>query len=203
MNCPEHIVLLMHEQLDGDILPEDERTLKEHLSTCKSCQQHFYELEKSIALVQSTSHVEAPAGFTANVMEHLPKEKRRVSVRRWFQTHPFIVAASFFLILMGTSIFSSYSNDQTFSVSRQSNLIVENNNVIVPEGEVVKGDVVVKNGNIRIEGKVEGSVTVVNGEQYTASAGQVTGKITVIDEMFEWLWYKIKSIGSDMIGVFE
>lgn len=202
MSCPEHIILLMHEQLDGDILPEDERTLKEHLTACKSCQQHFHELEKSIALVQSTSHVEAPTGFTANVMDHLPKEKRRVSVQRWLKTHPFVVAASFFLMLMGTSVFASWSNDQTFSVSGQSNLIVENNHVIVPEGEVVKGDVVVKNGSITIKGKVEGNVTVVNG-QYMASAGQVTGNITVIDEMFEWLWYKIKSIGSDVIEVFE
>jgi anti-sigma factor RsiW len=193
----------MHEQLDGDILPEDERILKEHLNRCKSCQRHFYELEKSIALVQSTSHVEAPDGFTANVMERLPKQKRRVSVKRWIRSHPFVVAASFFLLFMGTSLFASWSSDQTFSVSGQSNLVVENNHVIVPEGEVVKGDVVVKNGNITVKGKVDGNVTVINGQQYMASAGQVTGKITVIDEMFEWLWYKIKSIGSDVIGVFE
>ena len=48
-----------------------------------------------------------------------------------------------------------------------------------------------KNGDIVIEGEVDGNVTVING-QYMASTAVVTGQIEEIDEMFEWLWYKIK-----------
>lgn len=90
MSCPEQIVRLMHMHLDGDILPKDEHVLNEHLETCEKCRKHFYEMEKSIALVRSTSHVEAPADFTANVMAKLPKEKKRASVKRWFRSHPVI-----------------------------------------------------------------------------------------------------------------
>lgn len=193
----------MHKYLDGDILPEDESQLKEHLQSCEDCKKHLHEMEKSIALVQSTSHLTAPANFTADVLANLPKEKRTASINRWLKAHPFLVAAALFIILMGGSFFSSWKNDQDFSVSSQPNLVVKNNTVIVPEGKVVKGDVTVKNGKLIIEGKVDGDVTIVNGEKYTASAGQVTGQIHEINEVFDWMWYKIKSTGKSLFDMKE
>ena len=50
----------------------------------------------------------------------------------------------------------------------------------------------VRNGKLKIEGEVDGNVTVINGEQYMASAGKVTGDIEEINEVFEWIWYHIK-----------
>ncbi|MFU1881229.1 anti-sigma-W factor RsiW, partial [Enterococcus faecium] len=85
-----------HKYLDGDILPEDETRLKEHLQSCEGCKKHLHEMEKSIALVQSTSHLTAPANFTANVLANLPKEKRTASINRWLKAHPFLVAAALF-----------------------------------------------------------------------------------------------------------
>ena len=83
-------------------------------------------------------------------------------------------------------------DDQNFSVSKQPNLVVEGQTVIVPEGEVVKGDIVVKNGDLLVEGEVDGNVTIING-QYMASSAVVSGNIEEIDEAFEWLWYTIKN----------
>ncbi len=79
-------------------------------------------------------------------MANLPKEKSSAGVKRWFRHHPILVAASLFLILMAGSMFSMWSDDQRFSVTKQSNLVVENTTVIVPEGKVVDGDITVKNG---------------------------------------------------------
>ncbi len=197
------MVELIHKYLDEDISEEEEKILREHLHTCHTCNQHFHELKKSIALVQSTSHISAPADFTLKVMQNLPKEKRTVSTRRWFREHPMLTAASLFLLLMAGSLFSVWNENEQFSVSKQPNLIVENNTVIVPEGETVKGDVIVKNGKIVIEGEVEGNVTVINGENYMASAGNVTGDIKEVNQMFEWLWYHIKKIGIDAIHIFD
>ncbi|RFB09681.1 anti-sigma factor [Bacillus sp. HNG] len=204
MNCSENSMIeLMHNYLDEDISEEEEKLLREHLLTCESCHQHFHELKKTIALVQSTSHISAPTDFTLKVMQILPKEKRTVSFRRWFREHPMLTAASLFLLLMAGSLFSVWSESEQFSVSKQPNLIVENNTVIVPEGETVKGDVVVKNGKIVIEGAVDGDVTVINGENYMASAGNVTGEIKEVNQMFEWLWYHIKKVGTDAIHIFD
>lgn len=193
----------MHEYLDDEISSAQEAELRSHLQSCVECQKHFHELKKAIALVQSTSHIQAPSDFTANVMSRLPKEKKRVWVQRWFKAHPLITAASLFIFLMLGSLMSSFNANDDFSVSNHSNIIVENNTVIVPEGETVKGDLVVKNGKLRIEGKVEGNVTVINGERYMASAGEVTGNIQEINEAFSWMWFHIKKTVNNVIEAFE
>jgi anti-sigma factor RsiW len=203
MSCSSEFVQLLHKYMDHEVTSEEEKKIKEHLQTCKECYQHFHELEKTVALVKSTSHIEAPIDFTKAVMDKLPKEKRTVSWKRWFKGHPLLAAASMFVLLMTGSLFSAWNEDQDFSVSKQSNLVVENSKVTVPKGEVVKGDVTVKNGELIIEGTIQGDVTVINGDNYLAQAGQVTGEIEEVDELFEWLWYHIKSISQDVVGVFS
>jgi anti-sigma factor RsiW len=210
MSCSSEFVQLLHKYMDHELSSDEEIKVKDHLHTCESCYQHFHELEKAVALVQSTSHIEAPKDFTQAVMNSLPKEKRTASWSRLLKGHPLLAAASLFVLLMTGSLFSAWNEDQNFSVSKQSNLVVENSKVTVPKGEVVKGDVIVKNGSIMIEGKIEGDVTVINGEvtvingeNYMAAAGQVTGEIEEVDEMFEWLWYHIKSLSEDVVGVFR
>src|SRR5574342_218694 len=100
MNCLESVIEYMHDYLDEEISAENEQKLREHLLQCPSCQNHFQELKKTIALVQSTSHIQAPVDFTAKVMAGLPREKKQVGIKRWFRQHPMLSAASLFLILM-------------------------------------------------------------------------------------------------------
>ncbi|MGD6994835.1 zf-HC2 domain-containing protein [Sutcliffiella horikoshii] len=205
--CPEHIVQYMHEYLDGDLEKEREKELKAHFNNCKECYQQFHELEKAIALVQSTSHISAPNDFTQRVMNSLPKEKKTISWNRWVRSHPMLVAAAIFFILMSGSLFGGWQEEK-FAFTNQPNLVVEDNTVVVPEGKVVEGDVVVKNGNIRVDGEVRGNVTVINGEvidgeNYLASAGQVTGEIEEIDQAFEWIWYTMKDGFKKAVSVFN
>src|SRR5574342_689747 len=145
MKCPEYVIEYMHEYLDDEIPEEHEKSLREHLQSCNDCQEYFRELNKSIALVQSTSHIQAPSDFTSKVMAGLPKEKKKTEIQRWFRSHPMLTAASLFLALMAGSILTTWNEEHQFSVSKQPNLVVENDTVIVPEGEVVNGDVVVRN----------------------------------------------------------
>ncbi|MFB5197946.1 anti-sigma factor [Bacillus sp. AFS073361] len=201
--CPEQIIELMHEYLDEEITPEHERTLREHLQSCKDCEAVFNELKKTIAFVKSVSYMQAPDNFTANVLARLPKEKRKIGMQRWIKNHPMLAAASLFLVLMMGSLFSTWNEDREFSVTKQKNLVVQNNTVIVPKGETVKGDVIVRNGKLKIEGEVQGDVTVINGEKYLASAGHVTGQIDEVNEVFDWIWYHIKKTTHDVVQIFE
>jgi anti-sigma factor RsiW len=208
LNCPEKYIAYMHEYLDEEISAEHVKELKEHLSQCADCQKHFHELEKSVALVKSIAHISAPDDFTMRVMNKLPKEKKKVGVQRWFRHHPLLTAASLFLVLMMGSLFSTWNTEKDLSVSKQPNLIVRNDTVIVPEGETVKGDVMVRNGSLKIEGEVDGNVTVINGEiingdKYMASAGQVTGEITEINAIFDWLWYHMKKTAKEVVNFFD
>lgn len=200
--CPEHIIDLMHEYLDDEIDSDQEKVLREHIRSCKECETIFNELKKTVAFVKSMSHMQAPANFTSTVLARLPKEKKQVSMRRWLKNHPFLAAASLFVILMVSSVFSTWSQEREFSVTKQKNLVVENNTVIVPEGEVVKGDVVVRNGTLKIEGEIQGDATVINGKKYLASAGHVTGDIEEVNEVFDWIWYHMKRAGKEVISLF-
>lgn len=203
MACSEETLSLMHRYLDHETDQQEEKELKQHLKECKDCLAHFQELKKAIALVQSTSHIETPNDFTARVMASLPKEKRRIGAGRWLKAHPLLIAASLFIILMGSSLVSAWSGDHQFSVTKNSKLIVQNSTVTVPKGETIEGDITVRNGTLKVDGKVDGNVTVINGEEYTAAAGEVTGDIKEINELFDWLWYKMKSFGNEVVGVFQ
>ncbi|WP_284561398.1 anti-sigma factor family protein [Bacillus sp. T2.9-1] len=202
MTCSTKIFSYMHQYLDEEIEEVHLKELKEHLDQCEECAAHFHELKKTIALVQSTSHIQAPMNFTENILDRLPEEPKQVRVKRWLRHHPMLAAASLFLILMVSSLMSAWNEDHQFSVSKQPNILVENNTAIVPEGETVKGDIIVRNGDIKIEGQVEGNVTVINGKKYMASANQVTGEIKEVNEVFEWLWYHIKKTVTDFTELF-
>lgn len=193
----------MHDYLDGDLAQEQEKELKGHLQKCEACQAYFQELKRTEVLVKSVSRLEAPAHFTNQVMARLPKEKKTVGFKRWFRHHPMLVAVSLFLLLMSGALVSGWKSDQQFAFTKKPNLVVEENTVIVPKDEVVEGDLMVKNGNLRIEGEVHGDVTIINGEQFMASAGNVTGEIEEIDAMFEWIWYKMKEGGKKVSQLFK
>jgi anti-sigma factor RsiW len=201
--CSEKIILYMHEFLDDELTAKEEQVLKEHLQHCPDCQEHFRELKKTIAYVNGTSQITAPNDFTRHVMERLPNEKLNVGVKRWLRGHPFFVAALLFIIFMGSATFSIWNDDQEFSFTKKPHLVVKDHTVIVPKGEVVKGDLTVKNGNLRIDGKVEGDVTVINGDKYMASAGNVTGNVKEINEMYDWLWFEMKDTGEKIVNYFK
>lgn len=193
--CPENIADYMHDYLDDDINEEHSNVLLSHIAECDECKKTFHELSKTVAFLQS-NHITAPSGFTANVMKNLPKQSKRRRFEKWLQRNPVLIAASLFILLMGSSLFSYWGEDEQFSFSKDPNLVVEGQTVIVPEGKTVKGDLVVKNGDIKVEGKVNGNVTVINGDNYLAGAGEVTGNIEEIDQLFEWIWFHTKDIAS-------
>ncbi|WP_407058318.1 bactofilin family protein [Tigheibacillus jepli] len=124
---------------------------------------------------------------------------------RWFKVHPVLTAAAIFFILMFGGIVSAWQQDNKLVVSKQDNLVIKGDTVIVPEGVTVDGDLVVKNGNLIIHGTVDGNVTLINGkllpgdstidgEGLMASVGEVNGKFEKVDEIFEWIWYSIKGL---------
>lgn len=199
--CTDRYAEYMHEYLDGDISREHEHELKKHLQECHKCKEHMHELNDTVAFIKSAAHVTAPIGLEQKIMNRLPKRKSMAGIQKWFRRHPFIVAAAVFMLFMSAGVFGTMPHEDQFSVTKQPNLIVDGQTVIVPKGEVVEGDIVVRNGDIVIEGQVEGNVTVINGK-YMASTLVVTGQIEEIDQTFELIWYEIKSYGKWLLSLF-
>ncbi|RWZ50127.1 anti-sigma factor [Halobacillus fulvus] len=213
MNCKKEAVVLMHKYMDGELHKEEERRLRDHLNTCQSCQNHFHELKRATTLVKNTSPVSAPKNFTANVMNNLPKEKKRKSYVRYLQRHPLITAAAVFFILMFSGIFSAWNQDQQVTVSKQENLEIRENVVIVPEGVTVSGDLTVRNGDLRIDGKIDGDVTIINGDIIDGEPqGEISdefdnstlraysGELTEVNQIYEWVWYHTKQFFTELFA---
>ncbi|RBW67802.1 anti-sigma factor family protein [Bacillus taeanensis] len=206
MKCEKTYMELIYKVLDHEATEQERTMLQDHLKSCSACQLYYQELKEVEIFLKGAEQIEVPEGFTTKVMNHLPKEKKTISLKRWFRTHPMLTAAALFFFLMAGSIYSSWNGDgeRLSIVSGNGNLQIneERNVVIVPEGEVVKGDLIVKNGNIEIEGEVQGNVVIINGEKYMASAGQVTGEIEEVDQVMEWIWYHIKSGAKEIKNLF-
>lgn len=203
MNCETEAKELMHKYLDGDLTKLGEANLRTHLVGCEVCQDHFHELKRTITLIQSTEQITAPADFSVNVMNDLPTEEKRVRYLRWFKAHPALTSAAIFFIFMFSAIFSAWNQDSELSVSKQEDLIIKGDTVIVPEDVTVSGDLTVKNGNLKIEGNVDGNVTLINsklveetlnGSGHMASVGEVNGELKQVDQVFEWIWFHLKEL---------
>jgi anti-sigma factor RsiW len=187
---------LMNKVLDHEATPEEERLFYAHLEECDSCKQEYEILVDTLKELQLQTDIIAPEGFTKAVMAKLPKEKQQFRWKRWMQHHPALTAAAIFVIFMAASVFTTFNQEDLAVVKGQGNLEIKKADrmVIVPKGETIKGDLVVENADVRIEGKVDGDVTVIKGNQYVASAGEVTGHSQEIEQVVEWVWYKLKTI---------
>lgn len=191
----------MHTYLDGDLTKEDESHLLHHLKCCEDCQKHFHELKRTITTIQYREQVEVPRDFTANVMRELPREKRRTLL--WLKRHPVIITAAILFIFMFSSVVSMWNQDGKLVVSKQEDVIIEGDTVIVPEGVTVEGDLLVKNGKLKIEGTVDGNVTLVkstliqNNKKEAggvmASTGNISGEMEQVDKAFGWVWFNMKN----------
>lgn len=200
--CPERIVHFMHEYLDGEISREHELELKSHLQSCEACQAHMHELSDVVAFVKGAAHIEAPNDFNHSVIARLPKEKSSAGVSKWLRRHPVLAAAAMFLLLMSSALFTNFNDEQQFSFTKQENVLVEGETVIIPEGQVVKGDLVVRNGDVQIDGELDGNLTIINGTAYMASTANVTGTSEEINEVFDWLWFHIKDGAKNVVSFF-
>lgn len=210
MKCKQEATKLMHKYLDGELTKEEEGLLRSHLQSCEACQRHFHELKRTITLINSTEHISASQNFTKNVMRNLPKEKKRVGYRRWFKAHPIVTAAAIFFLFMFGGVFSAWNQEGQVTVSKQQGLIIQESTVIVPEGVTVEGDLVVKNGDLEIKGTVDGDVVLINGKYLNeelkgdalkASAGGISGDLKQVNQVFEWVWYQMKSIAESVFSL--
>ena len=211
MDCNKEALELMHRHLDGDITREEESRLKNHLEDCVGCQKHLHELKRTITLIQSSEKMKAPDDFAMRVMQQLPVEKKHVKYVRWFKMHPILTAAAIFFVFMFSGLLSAFEQDSQLMVSNSENLIIEDSTVIVPEGVTVEGDLIVQNGDLIIDGTVDGNVTLINGKLLDnegldsnglmADVGGVNGELKEVDRIFEWVWYNIQNLFKGIFSI--
>lgn len=203
MDCKQ-AVSFMHEYLDGELPSEQARELRSHLDACPDCRAAFRRLEETemmlFAANRKDESVSLSDDMTDRIMSFLPQPKKHNPVWNWVRMHPALTsAAAALLIMLGTSI--GFWNADTQLVVKGNDLQsvqVKGDVVIVPEGTKVSGDLTVERGKLEIYGDVEGNVTVIDGSAFQASTAHVAGQVKDINQAFDWIWYKLGNIVSEV-----
>jgi anti-sigma factor RsiW len=196
---------MMHLYLDHDLPEQEVMKLKVHLLSCTDCQKEFDQLAHTDALLFSELAVrhDSPAfhvDLTEKIMAKLPPAKRKMGggrFARWIKYHPGLSVAAMFVLLMGVSLITNMGGDDQVRVSGSgvlsAKVVIEGDKVTIPADVIVPGDLVVENGEVEVLGKVEGKLTLINTQLYEASTAKISGEIKQIDQVFDWIIYKIKS----------
>ncbi|PYI50576.1 zf-HC2 domain-containing protein [Paenibacillus flagellatus] len=192
MNCKEAI-LLMHDYLDGELAGAEAAELKKHMAACPECRQRYAKLERAGMLIRSLKPAAPPSGLTtASIMQSLPAPAKRVAWTRWPRRHPAAtVAAVFFMVMLG-SFLSMWNQDTQLALQGDlDQVVVKGHTVVVPEGRTVEGNLIVENGQVEVQGKINGNLVVIDGNYALASTAQISGEIQSVNQAVEWLWFKV------------
>ncbi|MFC7678403.1 zf-HC2 domain-containing protein [Paenibacillus sp. GCM10028914] len=201
MDC-KLAVSLMHDYLDNDLSKLQQLELKSHLLQCVECRNRFEELEQTDMLLFSlTHHDTGPSDdLTDRIMGMLPKQKKQKVWITWIKHHPAITAAALFLVVMLFSTVSLWNQESQLIVkgSELDKLVIEGKTVIIPQDQIITGDITVENGKAQVFGQVQGNLTVIDGELFQASTAHISGQVKDIDKAMDWIWYKITNLFSDV-----
>ncbi|MDF2724715.1 MAG: anti-sigma factor [Paenibacillus sp.] len=195
MNCKEAI-LLMHDYLDGELPAPEAIELKKHLLVCPDCKERYAKLEKTEAIITSLKPVQARCQLTsAMIMNSLPAPAKRATWVKWPRRHPAAsVAAIFFVVMLGSFLTMWNKGAELVLHGDIEQVVVKGNTVVVPEGHTVQGNLIVENGEVVVNGKINGNLTVIDGHYALASTAQISGNITSVNQAAEWIWYKANQI---------
>jgi anti-sigma factor RsiW len=193
MNCKE-AVKRMHDYFDGDLMDMDLVDLQKHMQACPACADRFRKLEQTVAFLRiGIEQMCAPEHVTTRIMLSLPPVQRKNAWSAWIRKHPAISVASVFLAVVAASYISLW-NANTELVIRGDDLnalVIDGNTVHVPSGTKVNGDLYIENGTVQVDGEVSGNIVVVDGKIALASTAYISGEIQEVDELAEWLVFKM------------
>ncbi|GIQ69503.1 anti-sigma factor [Xylanibacillus composti] len=192
MKCNEAITFI-HEYMDGDLDAQGRMDLRQHLVDCAACRQRMDQYTRTTALIRSMPRSPVPDYLVDSVMQALPGTRKRQVWTRWVRQHPAVTAAVLFIAVMLLSLVSMWDSDTRLMVKGDDldQLIITKNQVIVPAGHVINGDLYVENGELVVEGQVNGNLVVVDGRLNLASTALISGEHSEINKAIDWLWFKM------------
>lgn len=204
MNCAQ-ASRLMHEYFDGDLAHEDASKLKAHLGGCPECRERFNDYERTegflhMALAAPVGRNEADrAALTDRILKSIPGRRSR-RLARWLRQYPGVTVAAMLGLVLLASFIASWEQDQEMVVrgSDLSQIVIEGNKVVVPEGARVDGDLIIENGEAVVVGEIRGNLTVIDGSVNMASTAKVIGEAREINQALDWIWYKLRSTVIDL-----
>jgi anti-sigma factor RsiW len=192
MDCKEALPLI-HEHLDGDLNSSDTIKLHLHLCACMKCNQLYNDLERTDIFMRSLHAKPLHVNLQGRIMNALPSNVKQRYWIGWIRNHPAVSVFILFVLIMCSSFISMWNQDQEFMVKTDEleKIVIEGHTVNIPLDKVIEGNIIVEHGNINVEGEVHGDIVVIDGKIMLASTAQISGEIMEIDEITQWVFYKI------------
>lgn len=200
MNCKEARPLI-HEYLDGDLQGSTAVRLNQHLQSCSNCRRQMKQLEQTDVFIRSMPSGKFSEDLKDRVMDAVSITALKRSWLQWIKRHPAVSVATLFILVMLGSYVTLWNQDTDMVVKGKDleDIVIQGDTVIVPAGYTVKGDLFVENGRIEVDGKVEGNLTVVDGNLSLASTAYISGEVTSINRALDWIWYRMSQLFSDFM----
>lgn len=192
MICKEALPLI-HEYLDGDLQNAEMLELSRHLSECRHCSTRLRNLELTESLIHSLQKARAADDLAERILRAIPAPDKKMPWTQWVRRHPAISVAVVFVVVMISSFLSLWDQERDLVVKGTDldQVVINGSTVTVPAGHTVNGDLFVENGQLQIDGEVQGDLVVANGSVNLASTANISGQVTKIDQALDWVWYKI------------
>lgn len=194
MDCRKYRLLIAVQLESG--LPEVQLLeLERHLQVCLGCRQYRVELASLEEVLKDCSEMKAPQGFTEALMERLPKNRKK-AIPYYSYLSPrirAIGATAALVLLLGSPLYVLVESPRPIveSSDLQAQFTINDSTIIVPEGDVISGDIRVYHGHLQISGTINGSVHLVSSRYTLESSGKVIGNIDIIN----WSWLERLKFG--------
>jgi len=100
---------------EGDVSPQEQRLIEEHLATCRQCSKALEDIKKTMELVRNLEEIETPPWFKQKIMEQVREEaekKTGILQKLFFPLHikiPVEVFATCLVVVMAVYVFKSTS----------------------------------------------------------------------------------------------
>jgi anti-sigma factor RsiW len=197
MNCRD-MVPLIHAHLDRTLDQAEQGLLQQHLIECQACNTLLDRYEQTEAFIQYMPEPVVSEDLTERIMKALPKQERSVRFKGWVKRHPAVSVAVVFMMVMMSSFLSLWDTEQNLVLKGADldDIVIEGNTVIIPAGRTVDGDLFVENGQLQVDGVVQGNLTIVDGSVHMASTASIAGQVTSVNQTIDYFWFKVKEFFS-------
>ncbi len=124
MTACRNIEEMMSAYLDGEVSPDEERLVREHLASCPGCRATLEDLRRTATLVKGLEEVEPPPWLAQKIMAHVKDEAEKEEgvgiFRRIFYPFRLKIPIQAFatLLIVGVVFYVYKSNEPRFEAAR-------------------------------------------------------------------------------------
>lgn len=180
LDCKKYYEILVMQESKG-ISELRDKAFLEHAKSCPACASLGREFQQIDQGLRSLADVSAPIDFTEQLLKKLPKRKKPIL---WLPRMRVVGATAALVLLLGSPLYLLTENPKPYVESSDARAQVQivDATVHVPAGTVVRGDLRVYNAELRVAGRVEGTVYLVSSGLSVEQDGQVVGSVKMLPQ---------------------